>query len=180
MYPFFRLIKESAIARRQPPLSLMGAHLSRHICWPWDLDLWAELNNGRTLTLYDLGRIPLAIRTGLVAVLRREGWGLTVAGTVVRYRRRVRMFDRFTIRSRVIGWDARFVYIEQGMFRPDGTCTSHAVFRTAVTDADGIVGPARILSALGSPDVPSPPLPDWIETWTRAEDARPWPPMQEV
>ena len=66
-------------------------HVSYHRCWPWDIDLWMELNNGRTLTFYDLGRIPLARRTGLVELLRKQRWGLTMAGASVRYRARIEL-----------------------------------------------------------------------------------------
>ena len=84
------MVKELVVHSRAGSLPLDGTHVSRHICWPWDLDLWLELNNGRTLTLFDLGRMPLARRTGLEAALRAHGWGLTVAGVSVRYRRRIR------------------------------------------------------------------------------------------
>ena len=84
MYPFLRAIKAMAAASRQPPLGLLDAHVSEHICWPWDLDPWVELNNGRTLTLYDLGRLPLSRRTGVEKVMRAKRWGLTVAGSSVR------------------------------------------------------------------------------------------------
>ena len=67
MYPFFRMAKELIIHRNAPPLEMGKSHISHHIRWPWDLDFWLELNNGRTLTLYDLGRIPLAKRIGLSA-----------------------------------------------------------------------------------------------------------------
>ena len=65
--PLIRLGIELALARRAPPLPVDGVHVSHHTCWPWDIDPWRELNNGRTLTLYDLGRVPLAVRSGLVA-----------------------------------------------------------------------------------------------------------------
>lgn len=174
MYPAIRMVYQTIIARRAAPLPPLGTHVSHHVCWPWDLDFWLELNNGRALTLFDLGRIPLAIRTGLVTILRRERWGLTVAGSVVRYRRRVRIFDRIEMKSRVIGWDARFVYLEQAMF-VRGTATSQAILRTAVTDANGIVPTDRITAALGLP-ADSPALPDWVQDWIAAENARPWPP----
>lgn len=178
MYPFVRLIKEFVKGRRSAPLTLFDTHVSHHICWPWDLDPWMELNNGRTLTFYDLGRIPLAQRTGLFQVLAPRKWGLTMAGATVRYRRRVRMFDRIEMRSRLIGWDARFMYLEQSMWKTNGECASHAVYRGAVTNAQGIVPPANVLEALKM-DVASPPLPDWVQTWLEAEASRPWPPMQD-
>ncbi|WP_371038063.1 acyl-CoA thioesterase [Rhodosalinus sp. FB01] len=178
MYPFFRLALEYRTHRGASALPLTGTHVSHHRCWPWDLDMWAELNNGRTLTLYDLGRIPLAMRTGLVMAMREQGWGLTIAGSSVRYRRRVRAFERLEMRSRVVCWDARFIYLEQSMWRRDGECTSHALYRSAVTSADGIVPPEKVLSAMRQ-TATSPPMPDWVAAWSAAEALRPWPPMQD-
>lgn len=175
MYPFLRLAAEAVRYRNAPPLALTASHVSRVTCWPWDLDPWRVLNNGRTLTLYDLGRIPMAARTGLVAAVRRNGWGITVAGNTTRYRRRVLAFDRLTIHSRCIGWDARFLYIEQSMWR-EGDCTSHILIRSAVTSGRGIVPTAEVLAAMGHA-AESPSLPGWVEAWIAAEAARPWPPV---
>jgi acyl-CoA thioesterase FadM len=173
MYPFLRLGLELALARRAGPLPLDGVHLSRHTCWPWDIDLWRELNNGRTLTLYDLGRVPLVVRCGLRDVLRRNGWGLAVAGASVRYRRRVRAFDRLEMRSAYAGRDPRFVYVEQAMYRRD-EAVSGVLIRGAVTGPDGIVPTDRVLAALGP--APEPALPAWIAAWGAADLRRPWPP----
>ena len=78
MYPVIRMAKEFWVNRRAPTLKLGEFHVSHHICWPWDLDLWLELNNGRALTLYDLGRLVLAKRTGLLSERKRleyaDGW----------------------------------------------------------------------------------------------------------
>ncbi len=153
---------------------MLGTHVTHHLCWPWDLDPWIELNNGRTLTIYDLGRIPMVIRTGLVDLLHGNGWGITVAGNSVRYRRRVRAFDRIEMRSRLIGWDARFFYMEQAMF-VRGECSSHMLLRSAVTSREGIVAPGRVMTAAGHATV-SPALPAWVEAWIAADAQRPWPP----
>jgi hypothetical protein len=40
---------------------------------------------------------------------------MAVAGNSLRYRRRVRAFHRLEMRSRLLGWDARFLYVEQSM-----------------------------------------------------------------
>ncbi|WP_284164080.1 acyl-CoA thioesterase [Frigidibacter sp. SD6-1] len=174
MYPFVRMAKEIWISRRQPAIGLLDTHVSHHICWPWDLDFFLELNNGRTLTLFDLGRVPLGMRTGFNAALSRRRWGVAVAGSAIRYRRRVRAFDRVTIRTRCIGWDARFLYMEQSMWKGED-CTSQQVIRSAVTSKAGIVPVADVLAEMGVRRE-SPALPAWVAAWIEAEGLRPWPP----
>ncbi len=179
MYPFLRMFKEMARARRMPPLGLFDTHVSHQLCWPWDLDPWVELNNGRTLTLYDLGRLPLGARTGLHRVLKAKGWGLTVAGSSVRYRRRVTLFSRLTTYSRCLGWDERFLYTEQSMWTGED-CASQVLIRSAIVGSTngartGIVPPSELAVALGAAPE-SPDLPNWVKAWIAAEAVRPWPP----
>ena len=52
--------------------------------------------------LYDLGRMTAAGRTGLIGLLRRKRWALTMAGASVRYRRRIRSFETIEMRSRLV------------------------------------------------------------------------------
>ncbi len=177
MYPIIRLTKEKLKSCKAPELPLFGEHVSSHICWPQDIDVWMELNNGRTLTLFDLGRIPLMRRNGIFAGLKKGGWGMTVAGSSVRYRRRVRPFDKVAMRSRLAGADARFLYVEQSMWR-GAECTSHTLVRMAVTDQNGIVPVQHLLAQIGHKQV-LPPLPAWIAAWCAADAKRPWPPMQD-
>lgn len=175
MYPYLRMVKEILKFRGAPPLHPFETHVSHHLCWPQDIDPWIELNNGRTLTLYDLGRIPMAGRTGLHRIAREKGWGLAVAGASVRYRKRVRMFDRIEMRTRLLGWDQRFVYMGQSMW-VRGECTSQALLRSAITQGKrGIVPPAEMAEALGLPPE-SPDLPGWVQAWIEADGLRPWPP----
>ena len=179
MYPFIRLVWQFAKHRNDPPLPVTGTHISQHYCLPWDLDVFMELNNGRTLTLLDMGRLPLAKRTGLLRALSQNKWGLTMAGVTVRYRRRVKAFDRVTIKSRALCWDDRFFYLEQAMFRADGECANHAIYRAAITSKSGMISPATVLASIGY-NTPSPPVPDWISIWIASETARPWPPMTDA
>ncbi len=179
MFPFIRLALEYNRTRKLPALTeLTDTHVSEHMCLPWDLDGFLELNNGRALTLFDIGRLGMAKRTGLIDVLKRQRWGLTMAGSSVRYRQRIRGFERFTVKSRAVCWDDKFTYIEQSMWKRDGSCANHVLYRAAATDRNGIVAPERVLAALGK-DATSPPFPDWIANWCAAEATRPWPPMQD-
>ena len=64
MYPISRLIGGAVRAYRAPKLNIDDTSESSFICRPWDIDMFFEMNNGRILTLYDLGRFDLAIRGG--------------------------------------------------------------------------------------------------------------------
>lgn len=177
MYPILRFLGEIASARRAPRLGALDAHVSVHRISPLDLDPWWELNNGRTLTIYDLGRIPMAIRLGLIDTLKANGWGFTVAGNTLRYRRRIRAFQKVTQVSRVIGWDNRFVYMEQSMWSR-GECANHMLLRVAIVGGAGrrgMIEPAVFMQAMGHHG-PSPALPDWVAAWIEADAQRPWPP----
>jgi len=176
MYPYIRMAKELWKFRRAAPLGLFDPHISTHRIWPWDLDPWRELNNGRTLTLFDLGRIPMSVRMGFEKVAKAQGWGITVAGNTTRYRKRLTVFQKVTQISRVVGWDDRFGYIEQSFWR-DGECTSHMLLRYAFISKAGMVKPAQVIAALGHLGQ-SPVMPDWINAWIAADALRPWPPQR--
>lgn len=176
MYPFLRMAKELWKFRNAPPLSLLQPHTSTHRVWPQDLDIWNELNNGRTLTLFDLGRIPMSVRMGFKTVAKARGWGITVAGNSLRYRKRVTLGQKLTQVSRVIGWDARFVYLEQSFWRGED-CTAQMLLRSAFISKAGMVPPSEVLAALGQVQ-PSPDLPEWVSAWIAADALRPWPPQR--
>ena len=178
MYPVIRMAKEFWVNRNAGTINLGEFHISHHICWPWDLDLWLELNNGRTLTLYDLGRLVLAKRCGLLSLLKTKRWSMPMAGASVRYRRRIRVFERFEMRSRGLCWDDRFFYIEQSIWKKNGECAGHIVYRSAFIDSVGIINPDKVIQALGV-NVGRPKIPNWVASWSEAENNRPWPPDKE-
>ena len=101
---------------------------------------------------------------------------MTVAGSSVRYRRRVTVFSRITTHSRCLGWDERFLYTEQSMWKGE-ECASQVLIRSAIVGKSGIVPPAELAQAAGASTV-SPKLPDWVTAWIAAEATRPWPPQR--
>lgn len=176
MYPFLRHYQAIAQARRMGPIGPFETHVSQHRIWPTDIDPWMELNNGRTLTLYDLGRIPLFIRLGIVAGARKAGLYFTVAGVSVRYRARLQPFRTVEMRTRMLGWDGRFIYMDQSLWLDETACANQVLVRSAIARrGKGIVPPGEALRLMGF-EIESPPLPGWVENWIAAEGSRPWPP----
>ncbi|MET4695250.1 acyl-CoA thioesterase [Endozoicomonas lisbonensis] len=174
MYPLIRLLTSSIKARFSSRISVSDLCETTFRCRPWDLDMFMEVNNGRMLTLYDIGRFDLSIRTGLSEVLRRNRWGFAVAGSSVRYRRRVRMFDRVTIRTQLVGIDDRWTYVAQSMW-VKGQPASSVLLRTAVTSKSGGVPTQKVLDEMGLEQWETE-LPEWVRSWVEGDALRPWPP----
>lgn len=176
MYPFIRTLSKVLAARRAPALPLDGTDSLTFRVQPIDLDGFMELNNGRILTLFDIGRFTLAMRLGLMQMLRQKGWAFAVAGSFVRYRKRMTLWDKVELRTRVVGRDGRFVIMEQAMWRGE-TCTVSALIRAAVTSKHGVVDPGDVLEAMGQPRHAFAELPNWVCDMMEAETERPWPPQ---
>lgn len=178
MYPIRRLLLAVADAKLDGSLDPLETAALEFKCMPWDLDMFAEMNNGRALTLYDLGRINFAIRSGLTAVLKKNNWGLVVAGSTIRYRNRVRAFDKVTLYTRLAEADERWVYVEQSMWVGDKPC-SHVLLRTAATEKGKILPTERVMQALGVTEMDFSHVSNqaWTKTWVDCDDKRPWPPF---
>lgn len=179
MYPFIRYattIAHAAIrAKKGNTLTLDKVSEMTFRCQLSDIDNFLEMNNGRVLTLYDLGRTDFAVRTGLGTQLLKQRWGLVVAGSTIQYRKRIRAFDKVTMKSRIAGFDDRWIYVEQSMWVKGKPCSS-ALLRTGVTEGGKVIETARVLASLNMADWQLPPT-GYVAEWIESDKDRPWPPV---
>ncbi len=176
MYPFIRLIDVMIRGRWRPKLTPSEPSVLPMTAWPWDCDMFGEVNNGRHLTLFDLGRFDLGLRTGLMKVLKEKRWGLVVAGSTIRYRSRIRPFQRYTLHTHLVARDDRWFYFVQTTERKGVACSS-ALLRTGVTAKGKVIPTQNVADALGHSDWQGK-KPDWIKSWADADAKRPWPPEE--
>ncbi|MEW6672400.1 MAG: thioesterase family protein [Thermodesulfobacteriota bacterium] len=143
-----------------------------------DVDLYPEVNNGRHLTLMDLGRFDLAVRTGLIGLARRKNWGLVVGGASIRYRRKIPFFRKFTLTTRLLGHDGRWFYFQQTTTRAQKICSA-ALIKAGIRSMAGLVPAGEVIKEMGIENW-SAELPDWVKAWIAAEGKRPWPEGSEM
>ena len=175
MYPYLRLIWIVASAKYRKPLAFGEPGVIRLTAWPWDCDIYPEINNGRQLTLFDLGRFDQGARSGFFKILAKKKWGVVVGGSSMQYRSRIRPFQRFTLRTDAVARDDKWFYFVQTTFVRDKPC-SQALVRAAVFSGPrGTVPTQEVMEALGRPEW-RPEIPNWVEAWSDAEKKRPWPP----
>jgi acyl-CoA thioesterase FadM len=135
---------------------------------PNDLDFNLHMNNGRYLTVMDLGRLDLIIRNGLFAAMRAHGWNPVLAAARISYRRSLAPFQRYTLETLVLGWDEHSVYMEQ-RFLVGGQTYARATIRAVFISASGRVPTQDLAAAIGH-DGPSPQVDPRIVDALRSRD----------
>jgi acyl-CoA thioesterase FadM len=168
---FFRFLIATILGRLRPGIDVLGTSTTTFTVLPTDCDLNFHLNAGRTVSFMDVARMDLLSRTRLIGPLLKRRWRPVMGGIVVRYRRSILPFDRFNIRSRIAGWDAKWFYVEH-IVEKGGAFCAHAYVRTLVQTRDRNATPAEVLALVGSEELSSPPLPEFVLAWRDAEDRR--------
>lgn len=136
--------------------------------WPTDLDMNFHMNNGIYLSLMDFGRYDLLLRTGLFKKMQHVDWYPVVASQMIRYRKSLEPFQRFTLRTKLVGWDERFFYIQQ-KFMLKGEVAALAVVKGRFLSKKGQgVHPGKLAELAGESPV-SPTVPAWMLGWAEAE-----------
>jgi acyl-CoA thioesterase FadM len=165
---YLRLLGVIVASLAAPRLAPFETSVLRLRTWPSDVDV-RRANNGRYVTLMDLGRVDYLARAGFLRALVARRWQPLVAGLTIRYRRSLAVLRPFELHTRLIWWDARFIYFEQ-RFAQDGATAAVAIVRTAVRDSHSVVATDRVARALGLGTEP-PPCPEAIRLWARADEA---------
>tara|TARA_B100000768_G_scaffold152249_1_gene147826 strand:+ start:529 stop:1050 length:522 start_codon:yes stop_codon:yes gene_type:complete len=166
MYPLLRLIRVVAKSQFQEKLSFDNDYTDSVslIVLPQDIDLFMELNNGRYVTLLDLGRFSLGARVNMASLLKKNKWSLTIVGTYNEYRYRLRLFQRFILKTKIIGYDEKWFYFFQKVER-QGKTHMASVVKFAYTSKKGLVLPKEVITAMGIKYDPDS-LPSWIKELT--------------
>ena len=136
---------------------------------PTDLDANMHMNNGRYLSIMDLGRFDLTIRNGLLGATLRRGMRPVVGSVMIRYRRSLDPFQRYTLRTRALCWDEKWVYLEQ-RFERAGELAAVGVVKALFVGKSGPVPTRDVFATIGFAG-DSPPMPDAVELWRRSEEA---------
>lgn len=163
MFPWLRLTGTVCKLLGKPRVGLLDTTCVRMHVWPNDLDINLHVNNGRYLSLADISRLDWFVRTGVLQLARRQRAIPVVGDAIAKFRRELKPWQKFEIRTRLMGWDHRWGFLEHRFVRDDrvlGVVAIRGVFR----GPDGPLDPGMFLSGLGL-KIATPELPPWVEQW---------------
>lgn len=162
---FIKVWLMSAFGHRHKfPLS--ESHIRLRV-WPNDLDLNIHVNNGRYLTLMDLGRMDLMFRSGAIKLWLGHGWQPLVGLSMCRHFKALKVFQAFELRTKILGWDEKWIYFEQ-RFESKGQLYALGIVKGLMAGKSGPVPTAMLMDVLKIAD-PSPALPAYVAEWLKSE-----------
>lgn len=144
----FRLLYVLFISmfRERLPVGLSISRL-RLRTMPNDLDLNLHMNNGRYLTICDLNRVDLFVRTGLLRLMMGQKWTPIIVEHTMRYKRPLFVFRPFESVMELTGWDEREFFMTH-QFIYAGRVVAEGTSRAVIKGRDGIVAPEEVLRVL--------------------------------
>lgn len=80
---------------------------------PTDLDILWHVNNGVYFSFMDFGRWDMIFRNGAYDLSMKKGWYSVVAGETIKFRRSLKLWDKFTIQTKIIGFNEKYFFIQQ-------------------------------------------------------------------
>ena len=169
---FLRLLWLRLSAHRRGPVSLWDTVSTPFRVAPTDLDPLFHMNNGKYLSLLDLGRVDLMLRSGFWGRLDERGWYPVVAGQTITYRRSLKLWQRFDLHTRVVGLDDRWIYLEQTFAVGQEIYAAAMVRARFLRKTGGSVGHDELEEMTG-PFGDHLAVPDWALAWADATKIAP-------
>lgn len=145
----FRMLYVFILSQFREPLSIGNStsRLSLRVL-PNDLDINFHMNNGRYLTICDLNRVDLFIRTGLLKAMFRRKWIPVIAEHTMTYKKPLGMFERFDVILEVTHWDERFFYMKHTFSNSERVVAEGTSKGCVYARGLGVVSPADAMAAV--------------------------------
>ena len=171
MSRFLRIILAILRASFRPALAPLEESVVRLRVWPHEAD-WSNVHQAIYSLYMELGRWDIAIRSGLGRWMLKQRCAGILGAQMIRYHSPLRRLQAFELRTRVLGWDEKWFFMEQRV-ESHGRTLAVGCVQVMFRDRRGKrVQPATAILACGA-DVSSPPLgvmPELLAAFADASD----------
>lgn len=169
---FFRLLMIIIQGFLRSPLGFMDTSVVTFRVWPLDLDINRHMTNSRYLSIMDLGRTDLLIRTGLAKLTWQKKMGSVLGSATIRWRLGLTIFQKYELHTKVIAWDDKWFYLDQKVLNENHVVT-HAIVKAIFVRKGGSIMAKDLveMATQGRVSPISPPIPEAVLKWNESEEA---------
>lgn len=115
---------------------------------PNDVDINLHMNNGRYLTICDLTRVDMFIRTGLAKTMLKEKWIPVIAEHTMTYKKPLKPFQKYLVTMAVTGWDDRSFDMVHTFLVGERVMAEGTSKGVILSKQEGVIPPERVLATV--------------------------------
>jgi len=115
---------------------------------PNDLGINFHMNIGRYLTICDLNRVDLFIRTGLLKAMFKRNWIPVIAEHTMIYKKPLGLFEHFDVNLVVTHWDEKYFYMKHTFNKGKRIMAEGTSKGCVYARGSGVVKPADAIAAV--------------------------------
>ncbi len=128
---------------------------------PTDLDLNFHMNNGRYLTIMDIGRTDMTMKMNLHKLIIKKKLGVVTAGINILFFKELAPFSSYQLHSKILCWDENWVYVQQD-FMKNSKVHARSIAKMTFTKSGKKIRTDIILSHFGE-NIKSAPMPSFLK-----------------
>lgn len=128
------------------PISALNNALHLRVL-PNDLDINFHMNNGRFLTICDLSRVDLFIRTGLLKLMLQKKWSPIITQHTMDYKKPLSPFQKYQVDMSITHWDERFFYATH-TFSVGEKIMAEGTSKSVILGRNGVITPEEVVNAV--------------------------------
>jgi len=136
----------SSFFKPRLPVGKATSVLMLHVL-PNDLDINLHMNNGRYMTICDLNRVDLFIRTGLARTMIRKKWISIIAEHTMSYKKPLRVFQEFMVSMEITHWDEKGFYMNH-IFKVGTRVVAQGTSFGMIRGKEGVITPKRVIETV--------------------------------
>lgn len=135
-----------------------------------DIDFNLHINNARYMVFMERARWDHPIQTNTWDVMLKEKLNFIIAGIEMGYIREIRYGKKFEVETRYLGWDEKYVYMEQRFVVGD-KIHAYGLVKAVFLQRGKLAVPADVALLLGIKEA-SDPLPEHMQLWRKLSNAK--------
>lgn len=113
-FRLFGLIIKSWFHKTKP--SFLDETWTHYRVYPTDLDMNIHMTNSRYFCFMDLGRMDMLLKTKTLKPLFGNGYFPVVASQSIRFKRSLKPFEKFSLKTQVINFDEKDFFMKQTFY----------------------------------------------------------------
>ncbi len=135
-----------------------------------DIDFNMHINNARYMVFMERARWDHPVQTNTWDIMFKEKLNFIVAGIEMGYIRELRFGKAFEVETRYLGWDEKYLYLEQ-RFVADGKIHAYGLVKAVFLQKGKLADPSNVASLLEIETAPDA-LPEHMELWKSLATAK--------